>query len=181
MAAKRAAANAVTTQYFGLVANADLAQLDAGAEDAGQVFDQVAEIHAAVGREVEQHLAIVKSILRIDQLHLQAVRMDLLLTDAVSLLLAKAVADLDLGVLGRRDADDLLEGLRHLARVDLHGQADDRSVLDAAHSLDNDVSAVRHLPLPGVKIIDFASRLKAHADHAHLVFGRILSQGDSPF
>ena len=98
--------------------------------------------------------------------------MDLLLTDAVSLLLTKAVADLDLGVLGRRDADDLFEGLRHLARVDLHGQADDRSVLDAAHSLDNDVSAVRHLPLPGVKIVNLPSRLKPHADHAHLAFGR---------
>ena len=169
VAAKRATADAVATQYFGLVAYADLAQLDAGAEDAGQVLDQVAEIHAAVGREVEQHLAIVERVLGVDQLHVQPVRLDLLLADAIGLALLDAVEDLGLGVLGRRHADDLLEGLGHLARVDLHGQTDHGSVLDAAHGLDDDMSAVHHFPLPGVKIVNLPSRPKPHANDAHLL------------
>ena len=107
VAAEGPAADTVAAQYLGLVADADLAQLDAGAENACEVFDQVAEVHAPVRREVKQHLAVVKCVLRVDELHLEAVGLDLLLADAVSLFLLLAVAAVGLVVLERRNADDL--------------------------------------------------------------------------
>ena len=139
VAAQRSAADAVAAQYFGLVADADLAQFDARAENAGQVLDQVAEVHASVRCKVEKHFAVVKSILRIDELHVQPVGVDLLLADAVGFLLLDAVVLLGLGVGGGCDADHFFERQVELADLDVHGHADDRSVLDAASRLDDDV------------------------------------------
>ena len=42
-----------------LVPHADLAQLDAGVEDTGQILDQLAEVHAAIGGKVEHDLGAV--------------------------------------------------------------------------------------------------------------------------
>ena len=99
MAAKRSAADAVAAQDLGLVADADLAQLDPCAENAGEVLDQVAEIHPSVRGKVEQHLTVVESVLGVDQLHIEAMSQDLLLADAVSLFLSGAVVALDLIIL----------------------------------------------------------------------------------
>ena len=167
MTAERSAADAVASQYFGLVADADLAQLDAGPEYAGQVFDQVAEVHAPVRRKIEQHLTVVECVLRVDELHLEAVRLDLLLADAVSLLLLDAVAALRLIVLGSRDADYVFERLLELARLNVHRKADDRPVLDASDSLDDHVIAVPDYELSRVKIENFDSIPEPHANYTH--------------
>src|SRR5215510_753364 len=55
-AAQRAAAGAIAADHLGFVADADLAHLDAGAKLAGQLAHQLAEIDAAVRREVEHEL-----------------------------------------------------------------------------------------------------------------------------
>ena len=99
VAAKRSAADAVAAQDLGLVADADLAQLDPCAENAGEVLDQVGEIHPSVRGKVEQHLTVVESVLGVDQLHIEAMSQDLLLADAVSLFLSGAVVALDLIIL----------------------------------------------------------------------------------
>ena len=55
-AAQRAAADTQTTEHLSLVAHTDLAQLDAGAEDRGEILDEITEVDAAVGGEIKQHL-----------------------------------------------------------------------------------------------------------------------------
>ena len=165
MTAQRSAADAVAAQYFGLVADADLAQFDAGAEYACQVLDQVAKVHAPVRRKVKEHLAVVKSILRIDELHLEAVLPDLLLADAVGFFLLGAVAALGLVVLGSCDPNDVFERLCQLARLDVHRKTGDSSVLNAADGLNDHVRAVSDRQLSRVKIENLAGILKPHADH----------------
>ena len=82
---KGLAADAQAADHLGLVADADLPQLDAGAEHAGQVLDQLAEVHAAIGGEEKQDLAAVKATLHPHQLHLQLVLLDLLFADVEAL------------------------------------------------------------------------------------------------
>ena len=62
-AAEGLAADAEAADHLALVAHADLAQLDAGVEDAGQILDQFAEVHPAVGGEVEHDLGAVQRVL----------------------------------------------------------------------------------------------------------------------
>ena len=97
-------------------------------------------------------------------------RADLLLADAVSLLLLYAVALLGLRVLPRRDADDLLEGLRDFARLDVHWDADNRSVLDAARGFDDHMASVSDRKLPRVKIVNLPGSSKPHTDYVHRFF-----------
>jgi len=76
VAAQRQAAAADAAQELGLVADADLAHLDAGLELGGQVLDQGAEIHPAVGGVVEHHLGAVEDVLHPDELHDELVLLD---------------------------------------------------------------------------------------------------------
>jgi hypothetical protein len=109
-----------------------------GFEDAGQVLDQLAEIHAAVRGEVEGDLAAVEGVLHADQLHVELVLCDLLLCDLRRFLLLFAVLDQALSVVLRGDADDRAQrgndgGFLHVRR--LHG---DLPVLDALSGFDDD-------------------------------------------
>ena len=81
------AADAQAAQHLGLVPHTDLPQLDAGMDGAGQVLHQGPEVHPAFRREEEEHLVSLKAVLRLHQLHLQAVGGDLLLTDLEGLCL----------------------------------------------------------------------------------------------
>ena len=63
-AAEGTAADAQAAQHLRLVPDADLAQLDAGVEDGGQVLYQLPEIHPAVGGEEKEQLAAVKAAFR---------------------------------------------------------------------------------------------------------------------
>lgn len=56
-AAERTAADAEAAEHFGLVAHADLTQLDAGAEHAREVAHELAKVHAPLGGEEEHDLA----------------------------------------------------------------------------------------------------------------------------
>ena len=53
-AAELAAAGADAADHLGLVAHADLAQLDAGVELGGEIADQLAEVDARLRGEVEE-------------------------------------------------------------------------------------------------------------------------------
>ena len=54
-------------------------------EGAGQVFDQLAEVHPAVGGEIKRHLGVVGGVFHLDQLHFQPVPVDALPADAPGL------------------------------------------------------------------------------------------------
>src|SRR5699024_12550100 len=60
-AAEGLAAQADAPHHLALVPDADLAQLDPHMEGAGQVFDQLAEVHPAVGGKIKRHLGVVRS------------------------------------------------------------------------------------------------------------------------
>ena len=72
-AAEGSSADAQSADHLGLVPHADLPQLDAGAEHAGQILHQLTEVHPPVGGKEEQDLAAVKAALHPHQLHLQLV------------------------------------------------------------------------------------------------------------
>ncbi len=80
VAAERPSTDADPPHDLCLVPDADLSQFDPGLEYAGQILHKLPEINSSVGRKIEQHLIVVKSILRIDKLHFQLVLLNLFLT-----------------------------------------------------------------------------------------------------
>ena len=60
------AADTITADDLGFVAHADLFELNAHPQYFGQVLNQVAEIHPAFGRKVDQYLGRIKGIFRLD-------------------------------------------------------------------------------------------------------------------
>ena len=83
-------------------------------EDAGQVLDQFPEVHPLVGGEVEQDLAAVKGALGADQLHIQAMGLDFLDADRLSLGLFGPVVRHDALILGRGLAQHLPQRGHHI-------------------------------------------------------------------
>ena len=87
MAAQRAAAYADPPHNLGFVPDADLAQLDSGLEYAGQILYQLPEINPSVRCKIKENLIVVKGILCVDQLHLQAMIPDFVQTNPKRFLL----------------------------------------------------------------------------------------------
>jgi len=58
---------------FCLIANADLAQLNACFEYFGEVFDVASEIHPLLRCEVQENLFSVQGVLHVDEFHVQLV------------------------------------------------------------------------------------------------------------
>ena len=98
-AAVGAAADPDPAEHLGLVAHADLAQLDAVVKNAREILDQLAEVHAPVGGEEEKRLVAVKAAFHVHKLHVQPVVLDLLLADDQRVLFAEAVLLVDPPVL----------------------------------------------------------------------------------
>ncbi len=108
MATKPSPADTDASPDLRLIPHADLAQFDTGTEHACQIFHQLTEINPSVRRKVEQHLVVVKSILRIDQLHFKAVLTDLLKADLKRLLLLLTILGLFPQIFFGGYADDRL-------------------------------------------------------------------------
>ena len=164
-AAERLTAKPQAAQHLALIAHADLAQLDAGVELGRQILDQLAEVHAVVGCEVEHQLAAVQRVLGIDQLHFQVMGGNALLTDMVRLLHIGAVLAHTAHVHGIRHADDRLDlagEARHLMRG-----ADDLAAFGAAGRRDDDKVALLDLELARVKIIRPAILFKFNGYYFH--------------
>src|SRR5262245_406340 len=106
-AAERAAARAAAIQPLRLVANADLAELDAGLEPACQVLHQLAEVHALLGREVERDPVAAERHLDLGELHLELAELHPLAAVVERLRLEREVLVLLVEVLLLGLADDL--------------------------------------------------------------------------
>ena len=89
-----------------LVADADLAQLDAAAELGRQIAHQFAEVDPALGGEVEDQPRSVEELLDPRQLHRQVPLADLQQAGPVGLTLALLVLEAQHHVLARRFSDD---------------------------------------------------------------------------
>ena len=138
-AAASGAAGRDAAEQFGFVSHADLPQFDAAAEGAGKVFDQFAEIDAAFGRKIEDHLAAVEGEFAVDQLHVQLVLFDLFLRGLHGLRLALGVAPDLLAVAVGGDAQDGPQGLGDLGVFNLARDKGDARELDALARLHDDL------------------------------------------
>ena len=108
MTAERPAADADASDDLCLIPDADLPKLYPGLKDCRQIFYQFPEIDPSVRRKIKQHLIIIKSIFRIDQLHLQIMLPDLLQTDPKRLLFLLTVCGLLLDILLGRQSEHRL-------------------------------------------------------------------------
>ena len=138
IAAVGSSADAQTAQHLGLVPDADLAQLDAGVENAGQIPHQRPEIDPTFGGEEEQDLAAVEVVLHLDQLHVQPMLLDFLLADLVGsgLLLLVLLHGGEIGVGGH--AQHRAQGGHQLHLVNEPVALDALAELHAPARLDND-------------------------------------------
>lgn len=141
-AAERFAADAETAEHFCLVAYADLAQFDAGAERRGEVLDKFAEIDPAVGGEKEDDLAAVEIVVDLDQLHLEFVVQDFLFADFEGVVLSFAVGRVLFGVGFGGDAHNLLGGFDAAARFEIERIGGGLAVFGAVRGLDDHFIAV---------------------------------------
>src|SRR5262245_58267951 len=105
-AAERTAARPVAADHLRLVADADLPHLDTHAELAGQFAHQLAEIHATLGCEVEDHPRTVELHLDAGELHAEPSLANFQRRDAEGLLLPVLLLEARDDVFSGRDADD---------------------------------------------------------------------------
>ena len=164
-AAEGPAADAQAADHLGLVTDADLPQLDAGAEHAGQILHQLTEVHPPVGGEEEQDLAAVKAALHPHQLHLQLVLLDLLFADIEGFLLTAAVVGGGVLVVVGGDAEDGPQGLDH--RVIGHLVVARRAVGEfrALGGLHDHVGAGGDREPLGFEVVFLAAAAEADRDH----------------
>ena len=139
-------------------------------EHRGQVLDQRTEVHASVGRKVEQDLGVVKGLFHAHQLHVQLVLLDLVLADAVGFLFKLLVFGGMAGVRLCSDAQHLLERRGDQIVIHLAYPRDDLTVLHPARGFHDDIAARRRPQPARVKIIQLSCILKSYAnDCRHLV------------
>ena len=169
-------ADAEAADHLALVAHADLAQLDAGVEDAGQILDQLAEVHAAVGGEVEHDLGAVEGVFGLHQLHFQPVAGDALLAGVVGALFVLTVLAHPAHIHAVGHPGDGLEGLGHRCIGDLPHPLHHLAALYAPGRLDDDVITGLDGGVCGVKIIGLAVVLETDGYnflHSIPLWGRI--------
>ena len=164
-AAERTAADAEAAEHFGLVAHADLTQLDAGAEHAREVAHELAKVHAPLGGEEEHDLAAVKAALHAHELHVQPALGDLPLADAEGILLALTVVLHGAAVVFRRDAHESAQRTDDRAVVHLVVAGQALGVFGALRRLDDDELTRLHGDAVRVEIILLAAAAKADANH----------------
>ena len=164
-AAQLAAAAAQTADHLCLIAHADLAQLNTGAEHARKVLNQLAEVHTTVCGEVKQQLVHVKGAFRGDKVHFQTAVLDLLLADDKRLVgtLFVALERFHIGLGCHTDhalerLHDLLIG--HIG-VALHAVA----VFHAAGRLDDHTRTGCDFQTLRVEIIHFSVRFETNSDY----------------
>src|SRR5208283_1693855 len=105
-AAQLASAGTYPARDFGLIARANLFHLDANPQRVGEIADQVAEIHAALGDEIKSDLASVEGVVGADQLHLDSPLADPLDAEPARMRLAREVFLLEVEIVARSDPDD---------------------------------------------------------------------------
>ena len=164
MAAEGLAADTQTAQHTGLVTHADLAQLDTGTENAGQILHQGAEVHAALGGEEKDDLAGVKAELHLHQLHVQLVALHQLLADPHGLFFTAAVLIDLLLVLRSGQTHHRAQGLHHHFVLNKAVGADTGAVFQTLSGLHDDALTGGHPQPVGVKIILLSARFEADAD-----------------
>ena len=175
LAAEFPAANAQPPQELCLVPDANLPQLDAGAEHACQILHQFPEIHPVFRRKVKQQLAVVEGAFHLHQLHIQLPEPDLFLADPEGVLFLFLVLCHHCQILRRGKPDDLLEGSRDLLLRDFLVGKGNLAAFHAPGGFHD--GRIPHLRLNavGCKVIDLAHGLEAYSYDLCHVFILIIS------
>ena len=178
-AAERAAADADAAEHLGLVAHADLPELDAAAEHSCEILDQLTEVNAAVAGEVEGYLVAFKAALYVYQLHVQLVFGDFFAENAQSLMLTAAVYLLHTPVAIRGYAHHWTDGRDDFIIGNIVVAGDALRIFKALTGLDYHVFAGFNGQAVGVKVIGLAAALELYADYlGHIV---VFVQNNSSF
>ena len=130
MTAERATADTIASQHLRLITYAHLSKLDPRTEDRREILHERAEIHTTIRRKVKQYLTAVEGILYIDQLHLEIMLTNLLLTDLIGLLLLRFVVEVALIILSVRLTDHFLQRLYDFRILRLTVSHHDETILD---------------------------------------------------
>ena len=104
MTAERPAADSDSAKNFRLITHPNLAQLDSSLKHRSQIFYQLPKVNTAVCRKIKQHFIIVKRILRINQLHVKIMLLNLLQTNLKRIFLLLFIGSLLLDITSRRHA-----------------------------------------------------------------------------
>ena len=140
-------------------------------EDPGQILHQLPEIHPLIRREIKEDLAAVKGALGADQLHIQAVGLDLLHTGLLRPLLLGPVLRHDPLILGGGLAQDPAQRSHHL----FFGDGMDAGGADAEFrppgGIYDHMVPLREGQIPRVKKIDLLPRAELNVHHPDLGLG----------
>ena len=147
-----------------LVAHADLTQVDAGAENAGELLQQLAEIDAAVRREVKHELCAVKRVFRIDEVHIDVVFFDAFAADGERFFFFLTVLLGAPKVFFGGDAHQPFERGDDFRILDHFVGERDFTQLDAAGGFNNDLLAELNRRTVRIERINFAQFLEPDTD-----------------
>src|SRR5208283_2975146 len=163
-AAQLASAGTYPARDFGLIARANLFHLDANPQRVGEIADQVAEIHAALGDEIEDDLARIEGVVGADQLHLDAALANALDAQAARVCLARQRFPLGVEVAVGSKTDNgtqpgKVDRARGFVRLDLDGAQP-----GAGLAFDHHAFAAAQRPVAGQEIIQMAGLLETDRD-----------------
>ena len=146
-------------------------QFDAGTENGGEILDQIAEVHAVFGREVEQKFAVVKRIFRFDEFHVELVFGGFLVPDVKGSRFEFFVFFVMGAVLGSCHTENRAERRNDFCCRNMAVAGCGKPEFDAARGFDNYAFPGFHGDSGGVKVIDLSGIAEPHADDfGHFVF-----------
>ena len=169
LAAEGTTADAQTAHHFCLVSNANLPQLDPGAEHTGEILHQIAKIHPAVGGKVKQNLAAVEAVFCGNQLHVQLVVENFILADLKGMGLFVLVFLPGAAVVVRCNADDGTQGLHHLGSRNRVIALGTETVFRTTGRVDDDLVSGGNVQLAGVEKVDLSALFELHTHHGHVL------------
>ena len=153
MTAKRTAADAIASQHLRLITYAHLSKLDPRTEDRREILHERAEIYTPIRRKVKQYLTAVEGILYIDQLHLEIMLANLLLTDLICLLLLRFVLEVALVILGIRLPDHFLQRLYDFRILRLTVSHHDETILDTTRRFHDRVLSAGEVDILRIEVV----------------------------
>ena len=166
-AAERSPAHAQSAEHLRFVTDADLPQLYPCAENGGEILHQFPEIDPDLRGKIEEELAVVEGVFRLDELHVQSMVAYLLLTDGERLRFELLVCLVPFPV---RVCGDPYNGAQ---RRDDFGMGDhliagrDKAVFGSPCGFHDHAVAFLHHGIARREIIDLSRVLEADTDDLH--------------
>ena len=176
MAAQRTPARSDSSQQLRFVAHADLTQLDAHAEHTRQILDELPEVHAPVRSKVKDDLRMIERIFHIDQLHIESVLVDFLLTKRHRRCALFLIFRMAHPVLFAGSAQDRLQGCNDLFVIHYFFAVGGCSVFDAAGGFYDYIVTGGDLQIARIEVINFSCFPKANSYNLRHTVSSVVSR-----